>query len=506
MTSSLISEDFPQLSGRQLPHDESILEGSIELGEKAIELARRAGTKSMPWQVRAQHAILSTAPDGTWTHPDCCLIVPRQNGKSEILILRCLFGLFKLGERIVYTAQRWRTAEDAYKRLLEIIESRPSLKNRVVKKTCSQGQAVIKLASGAEITFCTRSNDSGRGLTVIDLIIYDEAYNLTDGEIAALSFTQMASLNPQTIYASSAVNQEQHANGHVLAGIRRLGLAKGEGLYFAEYMAPEEMPRTDEATWQYANPSYGVVQTAAKVRKIMRGMNTSAGRKSFDVEALGRGDWPKDEDDVEGVIPAGVWKSMENSSPTLRGPIALALDMTPDRKWLSIGAAQRTDEDRIHVEVGFHSAPTPQIIAIIAKLIARWDPCALIIDRQSPAMSLVPDLLNADIEAETTTATQMVQACGGFYDDAIAQLLDHTGDPLLEEALAGATQRELPGGGWAWKRTGPTPIAPLVAVSLAHYGLVTYGTKVAVVQKLAYVKTAPVARNVSTGDLATAGF
>ena len=82
-------------------------------------------------------------------------------------------------------------------------------------------------------------------------------------------------------------------------------------------------------------------------------------------------------------------------------------------------------------------------------LVSRLDPCVLVIDKASPAMSLVPELIEAGIEPETTTGAQMAQACGGFYDDAVNQLLCHTGDPLLVESLQVLEKRTLSGGGLA---------------------------------------------------------
>ena len=505
--SSLGFKDFPQLTGRQTPHHLSEFEGDDEHGRKAVTLAGRVARDAMPWQIATLFAILRMGADGFWTHPDACLIIPRQNGKTLVVILRCLYGLFMLNERIIYSAQRWPTAEDAFKRLDAIIKATPSLNRLVVKRQLSQGKGYIELSTGARILFCTRSNDSGRGFDEVDLIVYDEAYNLTEGETAALGFTQMAAKNPQTIYTSSAVNVEQHINGYVLAGIRRTGLAHGEGMYFAEYMAPEEMDRLDPATWAYANPSHGVIQTDAKIRKLMRGMNTAAGRRSFDVEALGRGIWPKDEDDVEAVISSEVWQPMTNVSPTLVGPIALALDMTPDRKNLAIAASQRTDEGRIHLEVGYYDGPTPGAARYVATLIGKWNPCAVVVDKASPAMTVVADLYKLGFEAETTGVAEMATACGGFYDDAVAQLLDHTGDPLLADALAGAQKRELAGGGaWAWNRKGSNPIAPLVAATLARWGLVTFAELATPPKQTITTERSSRSARSETADLATVGF
>lgn len=483
----MICEDFPTLEGRQVPHNESVFAGDTVHAEKAIELARRVGAASMPWQKRALSAILSTTAEGRWTHPDCCLLIPRQNGKSEVLIYRCLYGLFKLGETILYTAQRWKTARDAWKRTMSLIKARAWLSKRVTRSTCSQGEGIIEInggagePGGASISFGTRSNDTGRGLTQVDLIVYDEAYNLADGEISAMSFTQMAAGNPQSIYASSAVNKDEHPNGAVLAAVRVRGLSREPGLYFAEYMAPEDMPHDSEETWKYANPSYGVVQTADKIRKIMRNLSTAAGRKGFGVEALGRGDWPVESRfESYSVISEEQWSAMVDPAPNLVGPIALALDLSIDRRWWVIAAAQRTDTGRVHIEIGyFQSASHAEVVDFVAEVVAMWDPCALVIDRRSPAMVVEPLLIAAGIEPETTNAHQMVTACGGFYDDAVGaeQLLSHGDQPALTEAVEGAAKRTLPGGDWAWDKQADVIISPLIAATLARWALVAFGDR-----------------------------
>jgi len=489
--SSTLCEDFPTLTGRQDPHHLSVFEGNTRQGERCVEFARLAGATSMPWQRSAQLSICSTTEFGQWTHPTFCLLCTRQNGKSEILILRCLFGLYKLGETILYTAQRWKTARDAWRRLMTLIKANGALNRRVTRATCSQGEGVIELDGGAAtISFGVRSVDQGRGLTEVDLIVYDEAYNLTDGEIAAMGFTQMAAKNPQRIYASSAVNAEQHPNGHVLAGIRRAGLSHAPRLGFMEWWAPDgsclceacrdvaPMDRLDEATHRYANPSYGVIQTADKIADLMVNMQTVAGRKSFDVEALGRGDWPVDQEFREAVFATEVWADMADTSATLTGPIAVAVDRTPDRDLWAISAAQRTDEGRVHVEIGYFRQAQPEaVVDYLLDLVEAWDPCAIAIDAKSTANVLKPLLIEAGIEPEMTNSVNLSAACGGFLDAALGGRLAHSGQQVLADAAVNVDKKFVGTSDtqFTWCAATGAVIAPLVAVTLAHWALLTFG-------------------------------
>lgn len=504
----IIAAEWPKLTGRQTPEAMLYTPGGSDLGHRAGELGRRSASRIrvLPWQSWSLERIMSRNADGTWTHPECCLIVPRQSGKSLMLVLRVLYGLYKLDERIVFSAQQWETAKALWKRAWHIVKTTPWMHKHVVAKTCSQGRGTIELGSGAMVVFTTRSAHAGRGLDRIDLEIYDEAYDLTEADMAALSPTKMAAADPQTIYTSSAVNAEQHTNGHVLAAVRRRGRRGLEkGLFFAEWMAPEGADRALPTTWERANPSYGVIATERFLEAEFRKFSTAAGRKSFDTEYLGRGDWPPDEDDVEALITAEVWSDLTDREIGLAGPIALALSMTklaPGKpQMLSIAAAQRTVDDRIHIEVGYHAVPTGAALRIKA-LIARHSPCALVIDGTDPAISLIPELLAADIEPEKTSAAEKVAACGGFYQDAIDGHLVHTGDPLLEGAVAAAGRREVKGGGWAWQGH---RISPLEAATLARWGLLTYGAR-AMAPALPPAAVRAERTFVQTGDLMAAGF
>ena len=471
-TTSPAYEDWPTLTGRQEPHFLLKQDGDHSHGEKALVLAERTGTRAMPWQRAATLELLAQRPGGLWTHPDAVIICPRQNGKSLILSIRILYGIFVLGENVAYTAQRWQTAEDIYKRTWAMIEKRPSLLKRVVRHTCSQGRGTIELQGGAQVVFTTRSADAGRGLTKIDLVIYDEAYSLTDGEMSALSPAQLAADDPQTIYASSAVNQALHPDGHVLTAMRARGYEGEPDMYLAEFMAPEEMDREDEATWRYANPSYGVIQNATKVRKLMRGFATPAGRKSFDVEILGRGDWPADvgEGELIPVIDPEFWATFVRPEPELdMTDFAVAFDMPDDRSVLTIVAATRRVDGGIHYEVILHARGRDEVETLVK--VCGNGPRATCVSRSSPAMSLVPDLEAAGVEVTLVNEQQQAQANGALVDELGAGLVSHTGDPLFDEALRVGEKRDTgAGGAWVWDRKG-AQVSPIVGVSLARFGM-----------------------------------
>ena len=471
---------FPTLTGRQAPHHLSVFDGDDTLGHKSITLAERVTQPTMPWQQGNLRALLRRDDNACWTHSDAVLLCPRQNGKSEVILLRCLFGLFHLGEKIIYSVARWDpSGVELHERLVAMIMGEPSLRDRLAKKPTNSGQrGLIQLLNGGEMRTMTRSTDMVRGMTKLDLLICDEAYNLDQAAISATNYAQMAARDPQTIYTSSAVNATEHAKGHVLAGLRRQGLRRDEGIYFAEYMAPAEMPHDDPATWQYANPSYGVIANEAKMRKPLRTATTQAGRIAFGVEALGRGVWPVDEEIHEPVIPTEAWSDMTDLNVQLTGPVAVAVDRTPDRGTWAIAAAQRTTDGRVHEEIGYFRQAQPEaVVDYLLDLVELWDPCAIAIDAKSTANVLKPLLIEAGIEPEMTTSVTMSAACGGFLDAALGGKLSHSDQPMLTSAVIDVEKRFIGKSDtqFAWGGPSGAVIAPLVAATLAHWALQTFG-------------------------------
>lgn len=491
--------DWPTLTGRQQPENLHASSGDPRQGTEVITLGQRAGVKAMPWQCGAILGMSLKTPAGTWVHQTCVLVVPRQNGKSLILVLLILYRLFVLKEKIIYTAHEWKSAEEIALRTWEIVKSRPWLVSRVVKRNHSQGQSYIFLKNGARVYFRTRSASAGRGVDEVDTLIFDEAFDVTDGEIAALGPTQQAAKDPQVIYASSAVDKEEHRNGLVLSTFRAdaLGDEPDPTMLFMEWMAPVHMDRESPKAWEHANPSYGVIHNERKIRNLQRNMLTPAGKKKFDVEALGRGDWyvtdALAEDDVT-VIDLERWGELHDPAPQVLGPACLAIDASndaTDRTW-SIAVAVKTEDGR-HVQLGFNGpANLKSLVEFTKKAVDANDIVAVVIDPKSAASVLIPELIKADIEPQLMTAPKVSSMTQGLLQHVDDGTLTHDNDPRMVEAIAIARLREIGDGGIAWaRRKSGGVISPLVAISEAVYGLEAFDIRVTPPNFIGFVDDGP---------------
>ena len=102
--------------GRQSPTVSVILPYHDTKGPEAIELYNESPKDALEWQVSLTYDIMAVDDDGLWVHQKFGYSVPRRNGKSEMALARCVYGL-KIGERILYTAHRTSTAHAIWERL-----------------------------------------------------------------------------------------------------------------------------------------------------------------------------------------------------------------------------------------------------------------------------------------------------------------------------------------------------------------------------------------------------
>jgi len=200
------------LLGAQTPRYQLVPPAKSSAGPDAVDLAASAGLILDPWQELVLEGALAEAPDGRWAATEVALVVPRQNGKGGILEARELAGLFLFEERLIlHSAHEFKTAAEAFKRLLFLIQNTPDLEQRVHRVRTAHGDEGIELKGGQRIKFVARSTGSGRGFAA-DCIILDEAYNLSDAGMSALFPTMAAIRNPQLWYTSSAPLPRQESD------------------------------------------------------------------------------------------------------------------------------------------------------------------------------------------------------------------------------------------------------------------------------------------------------
>ena len=467
-------------AGSQPPRLLSIPPYVSSTGGEAIELAELAGLVLDPWQKMVLDHSLGEREDGKWAAFQVGVVVPRQNGKGVLLEARELAGLFLLGERfIVHSAHLYDTSQEHFNRLLGRIENSEELTRRVKKVSRSHNEEGITLKNGQRLRFRARTKAGGRGFTA-DLLVLDEAMILPESFLASLLPTLSAVPNPQIWCTGSAVDQEVHEDGMVLARIRERAGKNSASLCYFEWSLPGDHPDKvddDEAAdplgWIKANPALGVRITAEYIEKERE----TLGAHEFAVERLGVGDWPRT-DGLEGVkITPEAWAKCMDVHSRPCDPLYFSFDVTPDRSSTSIAVAGWREDKLAHVEIIEYRRGTGWVPGRLAELVEKHKPVAVICDASGPCASLLPEINQAVSLTEIRTheitlvnAREHAQGCGIIFDAVEQGTLCHLGTRELQQAIRGATTRSL-GDAWAWSRKDATvDISPLVAITLALWG------------------------------------
>lgn len=436
-----------------------------------------AGLTLDPWQQLDVIDILGVGADGMWAAFEAATIVARQNGKGGELEAIELAGLFLFGEKlIIHTAHEFKTAAEAYLRVKQLIVDTPELNKRVRKFSDAHGEEGISLRSGARLRFLARSKGSGRGFSC-DRLIYDEAYDLPAANVAASLPTLSARPNPQIIYTSSAPLD----NSETLKAIRARGHRKPgtdwDSLCYLEYSAdprgydvdpktgkPTGLDLDDRRGWHHGNPALGY-----RIReKFIANERATMTDIDFARERLGI----VDEVAINAVLRPEKWETLRSPLSTPRDPIIVAFDTNPDSSWSSIGIAGRRLDGRSHVELVRRERNMSWMVDALIELSEDWEPKAIYVDAMSPATALIPTLAENGVEVIVTNTSEYGRACQLFVNNYEDDKLRHIGQAPLTTATESGTKRIISeGGAWAWARKDKADISPLVAVTLANYGL-----------------------------------
>lgn len=494
-------------------------------GLEAIELAASAGLILDPWQQLAIQLGLGETSEGRWAAFQVALIVARQNGKGAILECLALFWLFGTNERLIgHSAHEYKTAMEAFRRVLSLITNTDYLRKKVKKVINTNGEEGIELLNGNRLRFMARSKGAGRGFS-FDKLIWDEAYALTGEQQDAQLPTLSAMPNPQIWLTSSPPLDA--LSGGALFKLRRLAEAGADGLVFLDYGLAgsldnlEAINLDDQEAALKANPAAPHrISPEAMARERM-----AMGEVGYARERLGI--WPPDLSAGFTVISKDQWEALADpysgkeryedlpghesvrywpppdappSDPRWHAPgtklvgrPALAVHVSPRNQGqvtASIGLAQARHDGKRHIELIKAGTGTSWLVPNLVTLARKINACGITIDPGSPAVSILADLETALTEADMDTtlivkmgARDVAAAFGMIYDaatgaDQEARNVVHLGQSELELQIGAAGTRPVGTDGRTWdQRNAAIGITGLVSVTHALFGLAERGSE-----------------------------
>jgi len=459
---------MPEKYGRQTPTLSVILPYTQSHGEQAVQLYNRSGRTAIEWQERLIEDIMAVNSDGLWSHMKFGYAVPRRNGKSEIIIMRAVYGITH-GERVLFTAHRTATSHSMWEKVIAVLTKSGLTEGEDFKTTKQFGLEHIEMldGSGAVINFRTRSSKGGLG-EGYDLLIIDEAQEYTADQETALKYIVTASENPQTIMCGTPPTAV--SAGTVFANYRRSTVMENNGENgWAEWSVQKISAVNDVDLWYEANPSLGYILTERAIR-------SEIGENELDFNIQRLGYWV--EYNQKSAISHKEWTDCQTAEKPAVSRIFFGVKFGKSGN-VSLAAAVKMSE-RIFVEA-VDCRPIREGNFWIIPFLLNPHAETVVIDGANGQAVLKNDIeqSGSKIKIVLPRVNEIIEANTLFETNLFGGLICHAEQPSLEQAVANCEHRSIgSGGGFGYTSIlDGADVSLLEAVSLAHWACANHKEK-----------------------------
>lgn len=452
--------------GRQTPTCSVVLPYTSSAGSEAVDIYNRSGRTAQPWQQLLLEDIMAVGDDGLWLHMKFGWSIPRRNGKSELLIMRAVYGLTK-GERILYTAHRTTTSHNAWEKVIERLTKAGFTEGEDFKTTKQYGlEHIGQLDGEGVINFRTRSSKGGLG-EGYDLLIIDEAQEYTADQESALKYVVTDSPNPQTLMCGTPPTAV--SSGTVFLNYRSRTLSgENSDCGWAEWSVPDVSNTHDPELWYETNPSLGRILSERTVRSELSGKPDDV---DDNIQRLGL--WLKY--NRKSAITRTEWESvildgkMEIAKPHR---IFYGVKYAKESGNVSLAAAVKLCDGRIFVEA-IDCRPVREGNDWIIAYLRAPSADSAAIDGAGNQAILQENMKDADVKCKAVLpkVADVIAANALFEKELFSGKICHANQPSLSQAAANCEHRAIGnGGGFGYTSIlDGADVSLLEAVSLAHW-------------------------------------
>ncbi len=415
--------------GKQSPTVSVILPYTKTLGQEAVEIYNATERSALDWQTSLLYDIMAVDEEGLWVHQKFGYAVPRRNGKSEDVLMRCLWGL-KNGERILYTAHRTSTAHSVWERLYRLCE-KSSI--QIESSFRAFGKEHIYVECDGVIEFRTRTSTGGLG-EGYDLLIIDEAQEYTPEQETALKYVVTDSTNPQTILLGTPPTAI--SAGTVFPKYRDRVL-KGDSFEsgWAEWSINKQSDPHDVDLWYETNPSLGYILQERTIRSEIGDDDVD-----FNIQRLGL--WLKY--NQKSAIARTEWRVLQvDELPELTGKLFIGVKFGHDGANVSMSIAVKTKTGNIFVEA-IDCVPIRSGIEWILDFIEKADVGKVAVDGANGSQMLADAMKQAKLKKPVVPKVAEIVTANALFEQGIASgNLVHMDQPAVEQVVGNCEKRRI---------------------------------------------------------------
>lgn len=427
-----------------------------------------------PWQ---RHLVIHAGellPDGRPRFRQVLVLVARQNGKTELLVILTLYWLYVERVRLVLgTSTNLAYAHESWDKAVTLAEEIDSLASEIPPNGVrrANGEQTLSTVWGGRYKIAASNRKGGRSLT-IDRLVMDElrehdkwdAYNAAVPATNAVSDAQVWMISNQGDDRSEVLNtlRDQAIDG------------MDERLGIFEWSSPDGMAATDIDALAMANPNLGRRIDLDALMGDAKRAQAKGGEQlaSFLTEVHCRR--------VSLLNPAIDMEAFEDCRSDggldeLRDKVALCLDVSMDELHATLYAAA-VDGERVRIDVvqawegrtaiRDMSNDLPGIVERVQPKVLGWFP-------YGPAAVATASLADRPMWPPRGVTLEPIRSnvtavCMGFAEQIRSVAIAHSGDPLLESHVRGA-EKLSHGDGWRFGRKGANHVdAAYAAAGAVH--------------------------------------
>lgn len=448
--------------GRQEP-SVRIVPNYVETdGLDAEKILRSGGLILDIWQSEILNDWMAIK-DNQWICKTCGGSVPRQNGKTALIEGRAEAGMILYNEQVIYTAHLQKTATESFEEMASFFDT-PKLRRYVKDIKTALGREQIVLNTGARVKFLARTRNGGRGQHG-DLLIFDEAQELSVEAQASFIPAISASRNPQVVYVGTP--PDPTSDGTVFRGIRDRALAgTTESTAWFEYSVDSIGDVNDKQRWADTNPALGkriLISTIEGEREQMP-------PDTFARERLG---WwtPIVENKVEYALSEESWDACGSEEEKPEGKTAYGVKFSYDGSEVCLCGAVIPEEGPARISMIEQRSTVMGIQWLADWLNARYQKAScVVIDGRNGVDVLIDKISNTwkmkgaivrpsarDMIATTSTLVDAINEKSVTW---------YSKQTALRDSAVSSTKRPI-NGGWGF---GGDDSIPIEACALAFWG------------------------------------
>jgi hypothetical protein len=448
------------------------------VGFAVVAFAVLIGRPLDPWQRWLVIHGMELLPNGWPRFRQLVVLVARQNGKTELLVILSLFWLWveQVG-MVLGTSTKLDYSRESWMKALTLARKSPDLgpdiaERGAVRKT--NGEQEIICPWGSRYKIAAANEEGGRSLTV-DRLIEDELRQHHDWSAHTAANNAMNAVSNAQAWAITNEGDDRAIVLHTLYEAALAFINTGEGdrrLGLFAWSAPAGCDLLDVVAAAQANPNLG--------RRIwwenLEGEALRAIQFGGEVEGKYRTEVLCQRVRALKAEPVS-WEAWAATSrkvnrDALVSPVFF-VTISPEMRAATIATAEVLD-GKPHVELADYRPGTGWLSSRLAELKTRYRGARFSAYAAGPMRSRVPELAEVGVDLQLDGSPESVAACAHVQKLAETLAFTHGPDEVVADSLKGLVWKTLDGAGTAidWKHSKSDP-APFAAVAGALWLLET---------------------------------